>query len=63
MIKSISEVEIGQAYDRDELFALCDWFADCPGVLFGSVCESSCFRAEPSDAKWIVKEVWEGKNE
>ena len=58
-ITSIGEVVVGNEYDRDELYALCDWFAQEPNVLFGSVCGSDCFRAEPVKDKWVVKEIWE----
>ena len=60
-VNSISELFIGEVYDRDELFALSDWFVEDKGVLFGSVCNDACFRAEPDDIlknKWVIKEYW-----
>lgn len=58
----IGQLEIGEIYDRDDLFALCDWFVDGQDVIFGSVCNSDCFRAERDDIiknKWVVKELWQ----
>lgn len=61
MAHTISELCIGEIYDRDELFALSDWFVQDEAVLFGSVCQDACFRAEPDDIqkdKWVVKDYW-----
>ena len=60
-VLNIGEVYIGEVYSRDELFALCDWFVCEAGVMFGSVLNNACFRAEPDDIeknKWCVKEYW-----
>ena len=61
MILNINELFIAEVYDREELYALCDWFAQEPNVIFGSVCNNSCFRAEPDDIlkdKWVIKDFW-----
>lgn len=61
MICSISEVCIGEVYDRDELFALSDYFAQGEGVLFGCVPNLACFRAVPDNIhkeKWVIKEYF-----
>ena len=60
-LNSIGEVFIAEIYERDELYKICDWFAEEPNVIFGSVCGDACFRAEPDDIdkdKWCIKEYW-----
>jgi len=61
MAHSISEVCIGEVYDRDELFALSDFFVQDGDLIFGSVLNNACFRAERDDIhkdKWVVKEFF-----
>ena len=60
-MNSISEVYLEESYSRDELFALCDWFAEGNNVIFGSVNNNNCFRAEIDDTNkemWCIKEYW-----
>ena len=60
-IQNIVEIRIGNEYERDELYALSDWFAEEKNVLFGSTIEGHCFRAEPAkigEDEWIVKDFW-----
>ena len=58
----IGQLETGEVYDRDDLFALCDFFISDNSLIFGSVVNSDCFRAERDDIlkdKFVVKEIWQ----
>jgi hypothetical protein len=60
-LQSLAEVCINEVYERDELYAMSDWFLEDEGVMFGSVIGGLCFRAEPENKKkntWIVKEFY-----
>ena len=59
---NIAELKLECVYEREELYALSDWFAEQPNVMFGSVLDDICFRAEPIGNpqmnEWIIKDIW-----
>ena len=61
MKQELNDVFFGASYERDELFATCDWFVESDATLFGCTCAGWCIRAEPDDIlknKWVIKQIF-----